>query len=127
MLLARWWLRGRSWEELCFERGPQGWIFLAPNPWGFGRRRRYVVSEAQKANIVASLGHLSARHIVASVVLGAFFVGALALALWLVPTSWNAALPTILLVSIIGGNLVAGYMWLVVLRPLLAGARRAVN
>src|SRR5262249_10279203 len=38
-------------EEALFKRVVDGWIFSAPNPWTFGRRRSYLVNDAQKADL----------------------------------------------------------------------------
>jgi hypothetical protein len=34
-----------------FKRVPEGWVFMAPNPWLMGRRPTYLVSEAQRADL----------------------------------------------------------------------------
>jgi hypothetical protein len=38
-------------EEGLFKPTTNGWIFSAPNPWTFARRRSYLVTSAQKAEI----------------------------------------------------------------------------
>jgi hypothetical protein len=40
-------------ESVLFKPVPGGYIYQAPNPWVFGRMRRYIVTEAQKAALVA--------------------------------------------------------------------------
>ena len=40
-------------EEAQFKRIPEGWVFSTTNPWGFGRRRSYLVNEAQKIELAA--------------------------------------------------------------------------
>ena len=38
-------------EEALFKRVANGWIFAAPNPWTFGRRRSYLVNDARKTDL----------------------------------------------------------------------------
>ena len=38
-------------EEALFKRVSKGWVFSAPNPWTFGRRRSFLVNDAQKADL----------------------------------------------------------------------------
>jgi len=40
-------------ESVLFKPVPGGYIYQAPNPWVFGRMRRYIVTEAQKTALVA--------------------------------------------------------------------------
>ncbi len=40
-------------EEAQFKRVPEGWLFTTPNPWIVGRRRTYLVNDAQKPAIAA--------------------------------------------------------------------------
>jgi hypothetical protein len=40
-------------EALMFKKVPDGYVFRAPNQWVFGRTRHYLVTEAQKAQLLA--------------------------------------------------------------------------
>jgi hypothetical protein len=40
-------------EAALFKQVGGGWVFQAPNPWVFGRTSRYLVNEAQKAELLA--------------------------------------------------------------------------
>ena len=40
-------------EAVLFKQFGSGYVFLAPNPCVFGRSSRYLVNEAQKAEILA--------------------------------------------------------------------------
>src|SRR5882757_8285065 len=40
-------------EAVLFKKVEGGYVFQQPNPWLFGRSSRYVVSEAQKAALLA--------------------------------------------------------------------------
>lgn len=42
-------------ETLWFKQVPEGYVFGAPKPWIFGRRRFFLVDEAQKAQLLAVL------------------------------------------------------------------------
>jgi hypothetical protein len=40
-------------EEAQFKRAPEGWLFTTANPWVFGPRRTYLLSDAQKPGLAA--------------------------------------------------------------------------
>jgi hypothetical protein len=40
-------------EAALFKPVGGGWVFQAPNPWVFGRTSRYLVNDAQKAELLA--------------------------------------------------------------------------
>jgi hypothetical protein len=40
-------------QSVLFKQVPGGYVFQQPNPWVFGRSSRYLVSEAQKAALLA--------------------------------------------------------------------------
>lgn len=40
-------------EAALFKQVGGGWVFQAPNPWVFGRTSRYLVNDAQKAELLA--------------------------------------------------------------------------
>lgn len=40
-------------EEAQFKREPDGWLFTIANPWIFGRRRIYLITDAQKPALAA--------------------------------------------------------------------------
>jgi tryptophan-rich sensory protein len=40
-------------QSMLFKQVPGGYVFQQPNPWVFGRSSRYLVSEAQKAALLA--------------------------------------------------------------------------
>jgi hypothetical protein len=40
-------------ESVLFKQVPGGYVFQQPNPWVFGRSTRYLVSEVQKAALLA--------------------------------------------------------------------------
>jgi hypothetical protein len=124
--MARWWWHGEGWENIFFKRVPTGWVFQALSPWPFGRRRDYLVSETQRAEIIAFLDHVTWRHIIAALLFATIVSGLMALALWLTPASWGARLLPILLVCIVADCLVRTYFWLA-LRPLLAGGSRTTE
>jgi len=42
-------------EEALFKRAVDGWIFSAPNPWTFARRRTFLVNDEQKANLAVQV------------------------------------------------------------------------
>jgi hypothetical protein len=42
-------------EALLFKQVPEGYVYQAPNPWLFGRRRFFLVNEAQKAELLAAV------------------------------------------------------------------------
>jgi hypothetical protein len=44
-----------STEEALFKPAGAGWIFAAPNPWTFARRRSYLVDDVQKVNLAQRL------------------------------------------------------------------------
>jgi hypothetical protein len=46
-------------EEALFKPTANGWIFSAPNPWTFARRRSYLIDDAQKADLALGVrrGH----------------------------------------------------------------------
>src|SRR5262245_1281120 len=47
------WNPNNFWTHGSFKRVPEGWIFRAPSPWLLGPCRHYLVSDAQRAAIVA--------------------------------------------------------------------------
>jgi hypothetical protein len=49
------WLVPHRIEESAFKRLPEGWVFTAPNPYLFGPRQSYLLSETQKNQIAAVL------------------------------------------------------------------------
>src|ERR1700730_4510464 len=40
-------------EAIMFKKGPDGYVFRAPNPWLLGRKRFYLVNEAEKTKLLA--------------------------------------------------------------------------
>src|SRR6202048_5623842 len=40
-------------EGIMFKKGPDGYVFRAPNPWLRGRKRFYLVNEAEKTKLPA--------------------------------------------------------------------------
>ena len=42
-------------EIIWFKQVPEGYVFRAPNRWVFGRARYFLVDEAQKAQLLATL------------------------------------------------------------------------
>ena len=40
-------------EAIMFKKGPDGYVFRAPNPWVLGRKRFYLVNEAEKTKLLA--------------------------------------------------------------------------
>jgi hypothetical protein len=119
--MARWW-DANGWEDIFFKRVPTGWVFRAPGPLIFGPRRHYLVSDSQRADIIALFSNITWSGLAAATVLAAVIGGVL----WLGPTLWNSFLLTLLLVSIVSDCLIGGYFWLT-LRPLLAGARQTTS
>jgi hypothetical protein len=43
------------WPGVAFKREPEGWIFKVPNRWIFGPPQYYLLNDAQKSEIEASL------------------------------------------------------------------------
>jgi hypothetical protein len=68
-------------EEVPFKRIAGGYLFQTNNPWFIGRKRRYVVNEAQKAEIAASIRETFRRLkpfvFVAMVLIPAILVGSI--------------------------------------------------
>jgi hypothetical protein len=88
-MVQRWSWLSDSWQDWFFKRVPEGWVVSLPSPWMLGRRRHYLVSEAQRADIIAFFGHVSWAFIVAVMLLG--FIWFLLL-LWAhsnIPPLWN--------------------------------------
>jgi hypothetical protein len=53
-MAEKWYEAG---NEAHFKPVPEGYVFQSPNPWLFGRPRRYLINdEAQKAALLAHLG-----------------------------------------------------------------------
>jgi hypothetical protein len=44
-----------SREAIWFKQVPEGYVFRAPNPWVFGRGKYFLVTEAQKAQLLSVL------------------------------------------------------------------------
>ncbi len=122
--MAQWWWRGDGWQEICFKRVPEGWIFRAPNPWILGLHRHYLVSENQKTEIIAFYSQVNWRFVIVMGVFAVFFTAVLVLALSLVPS--QTAFLVIIVFSFLWGYLINAYFWLA-LRPLLAGAPRTTE
>jgi hypothetical protein len=116
--MARWRRRGDGWENIAFKRVPAGWLYPAPNPWIFFRPRYYLVSDSERAELIAGLENAKWRFILLAAPIVA---GAVPFGLWLVPMLWNSVLLVMLLLSILAGALVNGCLWWI-LRPLLVHA-----
>jgi hypothetical protein len=71
-------------QSVLFKQVPGGYVFQQPNPWVFGRSSRFLVSEAQKAALLAIITPrrpiLKAAAILAGLLLWAFAVAAAMLA-----------------------------------------------
>jgi hypothetical protein len=122
--MAQWWWRGDGWQEICFKRVPEGWIFRAPNPWILGLHRHYLVRENQRTEIIAFYSQVNWHFVIVVGVFAVFFTAVLALALSLVPS--QTAFLVIIVFSFLVGYLINAYFWLA-LRPLLAGAPRTAE
>jgi hypothetical protein len=122
--MAQWWWRGDGWQEICFKRVPEGWIFRAPNAWILGLHRHYLVSENQKTEIIAFYSQVNWRFVIVVGVFAVFFTAVLVLALSLVPS--QTAFLVIIVFSFLWGYVINAYFWLA-LRPLLAGAPRTTE
>lgn len=59
------WLLG-GWDELCFKRVPDGWLFAAPSIWP---RRTYRVTDEQKAELSKPLRRMMRVQLAAIVVI----------------------------------------------------------
>jgi drug/metabolite transporter (DMT)-like permease len=86
-------------EKTAFKQVPQGWIFGVPNPWLLGRRRYYLMNDAQKSEAAAELRRMWCFQFFAIVI-----VTALAVPLTM---PWLSGQPTVTLV-------VAGLMGLAI-------------
>ena len=68
-------------EEVPFKRVSSGYLFQTNNPWFFGPKRRYLVNEAQKAEIAAcirdSLRRIKPFVFVAMVLIPAILIGSI--------------------------------------------------
>jgi len=117
--MAQWWWRGDGWQDVCFKRVPEGWIFRAPHPWIFGRHRHYLVNQNQKTEIIAFYSHVSWRSIIVAGLFAVVFAAVLAFALSLVPS--RTTFFVMIVFSFLVGYLINTYFWLA-LRPLLASA-----
>ena len=74
-------VRDPTWLRLHFKRVAEGWIFRSPINWAFGLRpsRRYLITEAQKAEIEEALPF--AKHLVIVLLAGIPYLLLLALSL----------------------------------------------
>ena len=122
--MAQWWWRGDGWQEICFKRVPEGWIFRAPNPWILGLHRHYLVSENQKTEIIAFCNQVNWRFVIVVGVFAVFFTAVLVLALSLVPSQTKFLV--MIVFSFIIGYLINTYFWWT-LRPLLVDVPRTTE
>jgi hypothetical protein len=58
-------------EEALFKPTPNGWIFSAPNPWTFARRRSYLVDDVQKVELAVRVRHSRYFRVLASIAMSA--------------------------------------------------------
>ena len=121
--MARWRRRGDGWENIAFKRVPTGWLYQAPNPWIFFHPRYYLLSDSERAELIALLENGRWRLLLLA---APIMAGAVPLGLWLIPMLWNSVLLVALLLSILAGALVNGCLWWV-LRPVLAHASRTTE
>jgi hypothetical protein len=115
--LQQWWT---TRIEAGFKPLPEGWLFAAPNPWLFGARRNYILSETQRAQAVA----IQKRATLVGLVIG-LLVGAVVLGLpRLFPElqypllKWPA-----LVLAVLSASIVNTRSFLHRLRPILASAQ----
>jgi hypothetical protein len=52
---SRWWSPFDGMAEMPFKPVPEGWVYGAPNPWLFGSRQYYVVTDEQKSALASEL------------------------------------------------------------------------
>jgi hypothetical protein len=115
--LQRWWT---TRLEAGLKPVPEGWLFAVPNPWLFGRRRTYILSDPQKKQAVAVQGEASSVGflvglLVAGLILGsAYVVPAIANPL----VKWPALAVSVLLMSFTLNRVLLRR-----LSPILANAR----
>jgi FtsH-binding integral membrane protein len=73
----RWWNPFDGMEELTFRPVEGGYLYAAPNPWLFGRRRHYFVNAEQKA-LLASAHRTMMQQTFWTIVIGAGACGPIA-------------------------------------------------
>lgn len=118
-------------EAVLFKRAAGGYVFQAPNPWVFGRSSRYLVNDAQKAELLAIILPRRPIRRIAAITVG-ILLWALAAStiVWAVsahdqPTASDAfAIFALIAVPIFLALLVALQRNLRRMRPVLAGAPR---
>lgn len=118
-------------EAVLFKPVGDRYVFQAPNPWVFGRKSRYLVTEAQKQALLAIVTPrrpvLRIAVITAAILL---WTVAVATMCWAVsphdnPTAIDAlAMFVLIVVPIFGALIVALQRNLRRMRPILAGAPR---
>jgi hypothetical protein len=117
-MVRQWWSsRSDSWQNWFLKRVPEGWVVSLPGPWMLARRRHYLVSEAQRANIIAFFEQDSWRPILAA--------SLLAVALGTLLTWIESAIPfhwSLLLFCLLAGTALNAWLWWR-LRPMLVGAQ----
>jgi hypothetical protein len=70
-------------QSVLFKQVPGGYVFQQPNPWVFGRSSRYLVSEAQKAALLAIITPRRPTLWIAAITIGIFlWVAAVTAAMW---------------------------------------------
>jgi hypothetical protein len=57
---SSWFLKS-PWTATYFRHTPEGTVFMCPSPWIFGPSREYRLSDAQAAQLVASVGRAYIR------------------------------------------------------------------
>ena len=117
--------------SVLFKRVEGGHVFQAPNPWIFGPGKRYLVNDAQKAELLAITTprrpYLRAAVIVTAIILWAIAVSTLT---WAFsghddPTARDAAITTtLILVPMFVALMMALRHNLRRMQPILAGAPR---
>ena len=118
-------------EAVLFKPVGDRYVFQAPNPWVFGRKRRFLVDDAQKQELLAIVTPrrpvLWASAITLAILLWTVAVAILA---WAVsphpdPTALDAlAMAVLIVIPILGALVVALQRNLRRMRPILAGAPR---
>jgi hypothetical protein len=95
-----WWNPLDGMEELTFRPAEGGYLYAAPSPWLFGRKRHYIVDAEQKAAL-SSVHRTMMRYVFCTIIIGA--VTCAPLAGVLLPSHSNAQQLAFLGVSILVG------------------------
>ncbi len=104
------WILG-GLEEISFKRAQDGWVFRSPSIWP---RRTYLVTDAQKANLVGPLRRMLAVQFVLIIVI--VFVSMNLAENYEPLTRW-----LIFGIALVAGTFLSWLYWAFAIRPLVSG------